>query len=154
MKPYTVSIDIELPRQKVVELFDNPDHLKKWQKGFQSFEPLSGEPGQPGAKSKLVYRHGKRIIELIETVTERRLPDEFNGTYEWKGGMNSLHNQFHEIAPDRTRWVSTCEYQFKSRALKIMGTLAPGLFKKQNMSFLEAFKAFAETGADINHGPT
>ena len=83
MKPHTVCIDINLPRDKVVELFDSPDDLFKWQPGLQSFEHISGTPGEPGAKSKLVSLNGKRRIELIQTVTKRNLPDEFNGTYEW-----------------------------------------------------------------------
>ena len=75
MKAYTVEIEIDLPRGRVIELFDNPDNLVKWQTGLQSFEPVSGEPGQPGAVSKLVYRNGKRKFELFETVIERTLPD-------------------------------------------------------------------------------
>ena len=27
MKPYTVEIEIDLPRDRVIELFDNPDNL-------------------------------------------------------------------------------------------------------------------------------
>ena len=117
MKPYTVEIEIGLPRDQVIELFNSSDNLFKWQTGLQSFEHVSGEPGQDGAKSKLIYINGKHRIELIETVTENRLPDEFNGTYEWNGGMNYLRNQFIELAPDRTKWVSTCEYKFDSLVL-------------------------------------
>ena len=80
MKAYTVAIEIDLPRDRVIELFDNPDNLFKWQTGLQSFDHLSGEPGQPGAKSKFVYRSGKHTIELIETVTERKLPDEVSSS--------------------------------------------------------------------------
>ncbi len=52
MKPYTVEIEIALPRDRVIELFDNAENLLKWQKGLQSFEHISGEPGQPGTTSK------------------------------------------------------------------------------------------------------
>ena len=149
MKPYTIEIEINLPRDRVIELFDNPDNLAKWQNGFHSFARLSGEPGQPGSTSKLVFMNGKRRMELLETVTERNLPDEFNGTYEWSGGMNSLRNQFVELGPNRTKWISTCEYKFRSLPLKIMGALMPGLFRKQNMKFLQNFKAFCEEGRDV-----
>lgn len=149
MKPYTVEIEIDLPRDRVIELFDNPGNLYKWQAGLQSFETLSGEPGQPGAKSKLVFLNAKHRIELIETITERNLPDEFNGLYEWSGGKNTLHNRFIELGPDRTKWESTCSYEFSSTMMKIMGLLVPGMFRKQNMGFLQNFKAFAEDGADV-----
>ena len=57
---YTVDIIIDLPRPKVVTLFDNPDNMHKWQPDLVSFDHLSGDPGQPGAKSKLHYKMGKK----------------------------------------------------------------------------------------------
>ena len=67
-------------------------HQCGWINGLESFEHVSGEPGQPGAVSKLVFVNGRHQIELIETITERNLPDEFNGRYAWKGGQNTLRN--------------------------------------------------------------
>lgn len=149
MKPFTIAIDINCPRDRVIEIFDNPDNMAKWQEGFQSFEPLSGTPGQPGAKSKLIYINGKHRIQLIETITVRDLPDEFNGTYEWDGGSNTLRNQFTQVSPSATRWTSTCTYEFKGPMLKLMGLFVPGMFKKQNMKFMQNFKALCEDGSDI-----
>ena len=60
-------------------LFDNPDNMKYWQKGLQSFEHVSGTPGQPGAVSKLIYKMGNRMVEMKETITERDLPKTFAG---------------------------------------------------------------------------
>ena len=51
---YTVEVTINRPRQQVVEVFDNPELMPKWQKGFISMRHLSGEVGQAGAKSHLV----------------------------------------------------------------------------------------------------
>lgn len=149
MKPYTVNIDINLPRDKVIELFDDPDNLYKWQEGLQSFEHISGEPGQPGAKSRLVFKIKNRTLEMTETITARRLPDAFNGTYEWAGGKNTLDNRFIELSPTSTRWESTCSYTFTSLSMKIMAALFPGMLRKQNMKFLQAFKAFCEEGRDV-----
>ena len=39
---YTSKIEINSPVDKVIELFDNPDHMDKWMKGLQSFEHISG----------------------------------------------------------------------------------------------------------------
>ena len=83
MRPYTVEIEIELPRDKVIELFNSSENLFKWQTGLQSFEHVSGEPGQDGAKSKLVYINGKHHIELIETVTENECARLQNAEIIW-----------------------------------------------------------------------
>lgn len=94
---YDTSIVIDLPRDKVIELFDNPDNLPKWQKGLLSFEPLSGEPGQVGAKSKLVFLMGSRRMEMVGTITRRDLPDVFDGTYDVEGVHNLVQNRFLRI---------------------------------------------------------
>ncbi|MEB8330525.1 SRPBCC family protein [Flavobacteriaceae bacterium KMM 6897] len=140
---YTVSIDIDKPIDKVIDLFDNPDNLKKWMEGLQSFEHLSGTPGQVGARSKLVYKMGKRDIEMIETVTVRKLPQEFSGTYEAEGVFNIVKNKFVQLSDTRTKYISEQEFEFKGM-MKIVAFLMPWAFKKQSMKYLKAFKQYAE----------
>lgn len=140
---YQQHVIIHQPLDKVVELFDNIENMKEWMEGLQSFEHLSGEPGQVGAKSKLVFLMGKRRIEMIETITKRNLPNEFAGTYEAKGVWNSITNSFAAIAPNETKYSSEEEFKF-SGFMKIFGFLMPGMFKKQSMKYLIAFKNFAE----------
>lgn len=140
---YTLDIEIDLPRAKVVELFDNPDNLKKWQLDLVSFEHLSGDPGQVGAKSKLLHKMGKREVEMIETVTSRNLPDEFSGTYEAKGVWNLVENRFVEVDENKTKWILDTEFKC-SGFMRIMALLMPGMFKKQSFKFMQQFKEFAE----------
>ena len=145
---YTVEIDIDLPRSRVIELFDSTENLYMWQKGLQRFESISGEPGQPGAKSKMVYKMGKRNMELVETITKRDLPDEFHCTYETKGVFNVVTNRFSEAGPDKTRWESENEFRF-SGFMKVIGLLMKGAFPKQSLQYMQDFKAFAEDGKDV-----
>jgi carbon monoxide dehydrogenase subunit G len=140
---YSNEIEINLPVQRVIELFDNPANMSKWQPGLISFEPISGTPGQPGAKSKLKYIMGKREVEMIETITVRNLPREFSGTYESKGVFNDMKNYFTQTANNKTKWVHQCEFKF-SGMMKLVGWLMPGAFKKQSQKYLDFFKAFAE----------
>lgn len=154
MKPYSAEIVINLPRDRVIELFDNSENMFKWQPGLQSFEHVSGEPGQPGAKSKLVYLNGKHRVEMIETVVKRDFPNEFTGTYEFEGGKNSLENYFSELGPDRTLWKFTSDFQFCTFMMKAMGFFFPGMFRKQSMTFLQHFKEFAEHGKDVREDPS
>lgn len=141
---YTCEIEINKPVEEVVELFDSVDNLYKWMEGLEKFEPLEGTPGQPGARSKLHFKMGKREIEMIETITSKNLPEEFSGTYEAKGVYNIINNSFIPAGENKTRYVSKQEFQMKG-ALKLMAWLMPGMFKKQTMKHMKAFKRFAES---------
>lgn len=141
---YTCEVEIHQPIDKVITLFDNPDNLKKWMDGLQSFEHMSGEPGYPGAKSRLKFKMGKREMEMIETITVRNLPEEFSGTYETKGVFNVVRNKFIAVSNDKTKYITEQEFQFQNFIMKLMGFLMPGMFKKQSVKFLENFKHFAE----------
>lgn len=142
---YTSQIEINLPIDRVVELFDNPENMKKWMEGLQSFEPISGTPGREGAKSKLKFQMGKRSIEMIETITVNKLPEEFTSTYETNGVFNVVKNRFEPIDDQHTRYIQDQEFRFRSLSMKIMGFLMPGAFKKQSMKYLTDFKNFAES---------
>ena len=140
---YSSEIEINKPIDQVIALFDNADNMGKWMEGLQTFEHLSGTPGQPGAKSKLVFMMGKRKIEMIETITTRNLPAEFSGTYEAKGVFNIVKNKFIKLSASKTKYITENEFQFKGM-MKIMGFLMPGMFKKQSYKYLKDFKKFVE----------
>lgn len=141
---YNCEIEIDLPLKRVIELFDDSNNLSKWQPGLVSFEHISGEPGQAGAKSRLKYKMGKRNIEMIETITIRNLPEEFSSTYEAKGVFNLVNNNFTELSMSKTKWITENEFQF-SGFMKIIGMLMPGTFKKESQKYLMQFKEFAES---------
>ncbi|HMV77886.1 MAG TPA: SRPBCC family protein [Leptospiraceae bacterium] len=140
---YSVEIEINLPIARVIELFDNPDNLQKWQPGLLSFEHLSGTPGQPGAKSRLTFRMGRGKMIMTETVTVRNLPDEFSGTYEVKNVFNIVKNRFIALSENKTKYISESEFQFKG-FMRIIAFFMPGAFKKQSQKYLQLFKEFAE----------
>lgn len=140
---YTLEITIDAPRERVIELFDNPEYMPKWQPGLTSFEPLEGTRGQPGAKSRLTYETNGRSIQLVETVTRRELPDEFSGTYEAKGVWNGLTNRFYD-EDGQTRWVIDSEFRF-SGMMALVGLLMPSSFSNETRAMMARFKAFAES---------
>ncbi len=139
---YTTSLEVDVPRARFIELFDDPANLPKWQEGLQSFTPVSGTAGQVGAKSKLVFLMGKRRLEMVETITKRALPEEFSGTYEAKGVWNLVENHFADMG-GKTRWDMAIEFRM-SGFLKIMGWLMPGMFRKQTLKMMNSFKTYAE----------
>lgn len=139
---YTCEVTINRPRPDVVALFDNPDHMKVWQEGLQSFEHISGEAGHPGAKSRLVYDMNGRVIEMTETIIKRNLPDEFTGTYDAEGVHNIVENFFHDEGSN-TRWTMVSDFQF-SGFMAVASIFMRPIFRRQTMRIMNSFKRFAE----------
>jgi hypothetical protein len=140
---YSCETIINLPRDKVIELFDNPENLTKWMEGLQTFDHISGDQGKPGAISRLMFDHKGRRLEMIETILSRNLPEEFTGTYQTKGVINKVVNHFYADGPTRTRWVAKNEFQF-SGLMNLMAIFMRSAFPKQSQHHMEKFKAFAE----------
>jgi len=145
---FSCSVDIDLPRDTVVKIFDNPDNMQYWQDGFISLEHKSGEPGQPGSESIIKYDIKGRKMELLETISVKNLPAEFHGTYQGDYGKNTMHNYFEVLGPSKTRWRSEVDYiEMNHIMMKVMAKLMPTMFRKQTQKWLDQFKEFAERKA-------
>ncbi len=143
---FTCTVDIELPRERVIELFDNPDNMIHWQDGFVSFEHVSGEAGEPGAQSHVTYKMGSREMVLLETVVLRDLPHAFHGTYEGTFGKNSMNNYFEELDTNKTRWKADVHYmQANGFIMKVMTKVFPGKMKKSTQKWMDQFKSWSES---------
>ena len=152
MKPYTLSIDIGVPRDLVIELFDDPDNLQMWQPGLQSWSLTKGDQGQVGAEATIVFLNGAQPIEMTERITSRNLPDELSSMYVWGGNSNAVMNRFIELGPEQTRWEVDSAYPQSSLKMKLMGMIMGSKFKAQHQIFMQAFKAFCEDGIDVRTG--
>lgn len=140
---YDCEILIDLPRERVIELFDSEENVSKWQPELISMVHVSGAKGQEGGVTALKYQMGKRVVEMTETITKREFPDKFNAIYEAKGVLNCVDNTFIAVSPEQTKWHAHNKFQC-SGFLKLMTWLSPGMFKKQTMKYLVNFKNFAE----------
>ena len=124
--------------------FDDPDNLNRWQQNLESFKHISGEPGQPGATSELVYDEKGRKVVLKETITERREPDFLAGTYESRMGKTLIVNHFESVSEDSTRWTSWCNFTFKG-LMKITSLFVSGIIRKRTEADMQRFKLMVET---------
>jgi len=147
---YTCEIIIDLPRTEVIRKMDNAENMKHWQKGLVGHEFLSGEHGADGSTMKLEYLLGKREMVLTETIIANKFPDVFHATYDAKGVHNIQKNYFEEVDSSTTKWISECEFQFSGFGMKLMGTIMPGVFKKQSKGYMTDFKNFAEKGTSVS----
>lgn len=145
---YQLEIDIDLPRERILDLFLNQDNLQKWQPDLVSLEPLGWEGDYTvGAKTKQIHKMGNREIEMIETITEYDYPESFSATYEADGVWNLIENQFVDVDAGKTRWVVDSEFKCSGFMMKLMTWVLPGMFKKQTLTFMQRFKEYAENAA-------
>ena len=141
---YTLDIIIDKPLGEVVNLLDNPENNHVWMEGFQSVETLEGVPGKKGAKCKLHFLHGKKEMEMIETILEKDLPNKMVKTYDSKGVSNIIFTSMESVEENKTKYISTQEFKMHG-FMKVVAFLAPGMFKKQTKKILSNFKNFAES---------
>lgn len=138
-------LEIDLPRERVLDLFLDPESLLKWQPGLISLEQIGeGQPRHVGTKTKQIHEMGGREVEVIETITAHDYPDTFSATYESDGVWNLIENHFSELGERKTKWVLTAEFKFSNIFLRLMTVVMPGMFKKQTLTFMNHFKEFAE----------
>lgn len=143
---YTTEITIDLPRERVTDLFADPDNLSKWQPGLQSLTHLSGEPGETGAQSRMVYDMNGRTIELTETIIANNLPEWFEAHYVAQGVENRNLNRFYADGANRTRWVQESTFKFNG-FMRLAGLFFRGSFPKQTRQNMQQFKDFAESNS-------
>lgn len=144
---YQQQIILNIPFSIMIDLFENPDNLKKWQPDVVSFRPISGTIGQPGAVSELTVDMKVKHITMKETIIKRDLPDEFVIFYEADGVTNTVTNRFKELGDKQTQWIMENDYQFKG-LLKYAALAMKGIFKKQTQVTMERFKKFSEGLSD------
>ena len=156
---YTVSIEIALPREKVVELLADPAQLPKWLRGLVLHEPLSGIHGQVGTTSRVVMQMGTQQIEATETITRREPVDlhgipsgtvvHFEREIVAEGMWSAVRDRLSEAGPQATLWQSESEYRFNGLLMRLVALLMPRAFRKQSQQHMQDFKAFAEQGRDV-----
>lgn len=146
---YSNEIIIDLPRDEVIKKFNDPDSAFKWMEGLQSWDVISGEQGEEGTKSKMVFKSRGRTMEMEEEITKKDLPDMMNFVFTAKGVTNWNDNRFESIDENRTKWVQSNVFKFKGM-IKVMAFFMPGAFKKQSVKYMNDFKQYAEKGVDVN----
>jgi hypothetical protein len=155
---YTVSIEIALPRERVVQMLADSAHLPKWLRGLVLHEPLNGTHGQVGTRSRVVMQTGQQTMEGTETITRREPADlhgiprdsvvHFEREIVAKGMWSAARERLTEAGPQTTLWESENEYRF-SLPMSLVAPLMRGVFRKQSLQHMQDFKAFAEQGLDV-----
>jgi hypothetical protein len=141
---YTAELTIDLPRKKVVRLFDNTENTFLWQPGLRSLKLIQGSDRKEGARYLIVYEGRKEDLAVEETVVKRNLPDEFITVHRSRGVKNTIHHLFVENTPQQTMWRMVNQFRF-SGMMRLMAPWMKQAFAGNTLLHMERFKRFAES---------
>jgi len=138
---FICTIDIKADIKTIITAFFNTEDMKHYQDGFISKTLISGVEGEKGAKSKLVFEK----LELIETIINNNLPDEFLALYVHKFTTNTMKVNFKTLPNGEIRYTSIVEYtELRGFMIKVLAKFFPSMFKKQIDKWLKQFKTHVE----------
>lgn len=138
-------IDIKQSREKVTQLFADPNNLKEYQDTFIRKELVLGHQGEVGAVSNMYYRFGKKEMLLVETITKNDLPQRFEAHFHHAHMDNTMVCEFTALDSNSTRYDYEYEYTRINWVMpKLMAILFPSMYRKPAEKWLRQFKAFAE----------
>ena len=137
-----VELEIHRSQESVATLFADPENNPKWMDDLDRYEPLSGEPGMPGSRYRLVPKKGEMVF--VATVVSRDLPGEIRLRLDASNVTVSITARFLSVSANKTRLVSEEEFKFKGLVGKVVGFFAQASIRKAHRNHMEAFKRFAE----------
>ena len=140
---YTVSNTINKSLEEVHEKFKDPDGVKHWMDGLQRIERISGTPGEVGAKSDFHFLHKKKEMKITETILEQNLPRQIKFAYQSPMGYNEVEMIFEKLPDNQVKQTNNSYFEMKG-IMKVMGFLMKGMFKKQSLQYMNAFKEYVE----------
>ncbi len=143
---YTLSNTINRPMAEVMQKFKDPEGVKHWMEGLEKIEHISGVPGEVGAKSDFYFLNKGKVMKISETILEQNLPRQIKFGYQSGMGYNEVEMVFEEIDANSVKQTSNSYFEMRG-VMKVLGFLMTGLFKKQSMKYMDAFKAYVEKGA-------
>ena len=140
---YTVSNTINKPLEEVAAKFKEPEGALHWMEGLLKIEPVSGTPGEVGAKTNFHFLFKKKEMMMEETILEQNFPNQIKFAYQSPMGYNEVEIRFEKISDSSVKQINNSYFELKG-FMKVMGLLFKGMYKKQSLIFMDGFKKYAE----------
>jgi hypothetical protein len=137
-----VQLEIQVPQAKVAALFADPGQSAQWMDDIRAMEPISGEPGMPGSRYRLVPKKGDR--EFVATVLDRELPTQLRLNLNARDVQIFVKGRFVAVTPECTRLTHEQICRFRGPLHKALGFLARPAIRRAQRRHMESFKRFAE----------
>ena len=140
---YTVSNTINRPLDEVITKFKDEEGAKEWMEGLHTIEPLSGTPGEVGAVTNFHFTYKKKEMVIKETILEQNFPDQVKFAYESPMGYNEVEMRFEPLSDNSVKQINNSYFRLKG-IMKLLAPFTKGMFKKQSLGFMNAFKNYCE----------
>lgn len=140
-----VELDIDVPQDRLAELFADPSANPRWMDDIERIEPLSGSLGEPGSVYRLVPKRGKLVF--VATVVMRALPTELKLRLDAPTVSVSVTGKLVKVSDRRTRLISEEIFLFHGPFHRALGFVARGAIHRAHRRHMESFKRFAESEA-------
>jgi uncharacterized protein YndB with AHSA1/START domain len=138
-----VDLEIDGPRERVAELYSDPNNNPKWMDDLERNEPISGVLGEPGSRYRMVSKDSN--MHFVVTVVSVRQPENVKLHLDWKHATVDINVDFIVLSEGRTRFVSTEEFKFRGLLWRVSGLFARRAIKAAHRRHMEGFKRFAES---------
>ena len=137
-------IEVNVPQEKLAKLFADPENYSKWMGELEGYKIISGKPGMVGSKYRLIQKKGDKKTDFTATVTASDLPNEFSMNVEEPNiAQVSVTAQFIALSPEKTKFISKEEFDFKGISRNIGGFLYQRSIKGDHHRYTMNFKHFA-----------
>ncbi len=139
---YSLTIEINAPREKVADMLADQGQKKKWLKELMNIKHVKGAPKEVGAVAMLQLNVPgmEQIKETIELVD---FPNRFVTVYEMKQATFIADSNLEAISAGLTRYTLHHEFDFKGM-LKLATALMKPAFIRHSEKILAQIKNVAE----------
>ena len=140
---YTAQVSVNKPISTVFKTFNNSENIKKWIPEVKSFEVVNKNPGKTGSVYKIVIDNQGQEITMTEKVMAYVENEKVTLFFDAEGMLKKDDYTFTE-KDGVTTVTLNASCQSDTYLMACVYPLFKGTFQKQDQSYLNNFKAFAE----------
>ena len=140
---YTAQVSVNKPISNVFKTFNNSENIKKWIPEVKSFEVVNKNPGKTGSVYKIVIDNQGQEITMTEKVMAYVENEKVTLFFDAEGMLKKDDYTFTE-KDGVTTVTLNASCQSYTYLMACVYPLFKGTFQKQDQSYLNNFKAFAE----------
>lgn len=140
---YIAEVTLNKPIKEVFEVFNNSENIKNWVPEVKSFEVVNKNPGKTGSVYKIVIDNKGQEVTMTEKVMAY-VPNEKVTLFFDAEGMLKRDDYIFKEKDGVTTITLNTSCQSDSYILACIFPYFKGTLQKQDQSYLNNFKAFAE----------